>query len=367
MAKNIVVCCDGTGNEFGDSNSNVVKLFSVLESSPQQVAYYHPGLGTMGAKYALTKVTQTVTRWIGLAFGYGLTNNIEDAYSFLMGEYEPGDLVFIFGFSRGAYTARALAAMLRMFGLLRTGNEALFAYAARLFRNPNPDNFGIAARFKATFSVECKPHFVGVWDTVSSVGWFTDPAKFPYTFHNPDVAIGRHALSIDERRCFFRQNLWSAPEVGQDIKQVWFAGVHSDVGGGYAENECGLSKIALEWMLNEAVSAGLAVNPEGVKRVLGERTGSHYVPPDPAAMIHNSLTGGWWITEFMPKPYTDMSSGKPVRKWRLGLGRRRYIEDGAVIHESVARRMELVSNYRPSNLPKTYSMESGTRSIGQPA
>src|SRR5262249_34388338 len=109
------------------------------------------------------------------------------------------------------------------------------------------------------------------------------------------------------------------------------------------------------------------VNPEKVNRVLGEQTGSRYVPPDPAAMIHNSLTWAWWITEFIPKPYTDMSSGKPVRRWRLGLGKRRYIEDGAAIHESVVKRMELVPSYLPPNLPKTYSVERPSKTIGQPA
>ena len=173
----------------------------------------------------------------GLAFGYGLTQAISDCYSFLMDTFEPGDRdVLLFGFSRGAYTVRALSGMLHMFGLLRPKDYNQIGYATEMLKTKQDDaSFQVAAQFKATFSRECKPHFVGVWDTVSSVGWAWDPLHLPYTARNPDLRIGRHAVSIDERRSFFRQNLWSQPLPGQDIKQVWFAGVHSDVGGGYAK------------------------------------------------------------------------------------------------------------------------------------
>jgi len=120
--KRIVVCCDGTGNEYGDRNSNVVKLYDVmLKQAGRQVAYYHPGVGTMGAKNALSTLGKAWTKVRGLAFGYGLSENIADAYQFLMHNYELGDQIFIFGFSRGAYTARALCGMLQMFGLLNRG------------------------------------------------------------------------------------------------------------------------------------------------------------------------------------------------------------------------------------------------------
>jgi uncharacterized protein (DUF2235 family) len=154
MSKNLVVCCDGTGNEFGDTNSNVVKLYSVLEEPPQQATYYHPGLGTMGSRLALTRLVRWWTKVIGLAFGYGLMDNIADAYIFLMREFEPGDRVFIFGFSRGAYTARALAAFLHMFGLIRRGNEGLVPYALRRFKSRirNKQTFDVAHNFKQTIS-----------------------------------------------------------------------------------------------------------------------------------------------------------------------------------------------------------------------
>ena len=158
---------------------------------------------------------------------------------FLKRNFQPGDLVYVFGFSRGAYTARALCGMLHIIGLLRQGSEGLIPYAIRMIKRHKID-FLVAADFKKTFSHECKPHFVGVWDTVSSLGWIYNTAHFPFTraTKNPDFHIIRHAMSIDERRAFFRDNSFGAPhDPSQDILEVWFAGVHSDVGGSYAESE----------------------------------------------------------------------------------------------------------------------------------
>src|SRR3954451_16844410 len=111
MAKNIVICCDGTGNKYSNRNPIVVKLYSALDLSDtnQQIAYYHPGLGTIGAASALTRLGKWWTKVLGLAFGYGLTGDIGDAYKFLMDNFEEGDKVFLFGFSRGAYTVRVLS------------------------------------------------------------------------------------------------------------------------------------------------------------------------------------------------------------------------------------------------------------------
>src|SRR4051812_45760522 len=108
MPKNIIICCDGTGNEFGTENSNVVKLYKTLVCNESQIAYYHPGVGTMGARSALTRAGKWWTNVIGKAFGYGISDNVADAYQFLMRYFEPGDKVYVFGFSRGAYTARSL-------------------------------------------------------------------------------------------------------------------------------------------------------------------------------------------------------------------------------------------------------------------
>ena len=375
MPKNIVICCDGTGNEFGEKNSNVVKLCQTLRRDATQITYYHPGVGTIGAKNALSVVGKAWTKYRGLAFGYGLSENIADAYQYLMRTFEPGARVFIFGFSRGAYTARGLCGMLQMFGLLPQGNEGLIPYAIRLFKRNDqsvvrrirgtPSKFKTAAEFKKTFCRDCKPHFVGLWDTVSSVGWILDPfglkpGHLPHTFDLRDSSIIRHAVSIDERRAFFRQNL-VGEEPGRDIKQVWFAGVHSDVGGSYPEAESGLSKISLRWMLREAESADLLLDGAMVDKILGADPA--YTTPQANAVQHNSLNICWWWGEFWPKWTKRQTSprgsgpaaftGAP----RLNLFRSRHIPAGARIHESVFTRMNLLPAYTPSNIPDTYTIE----------
>src|SRR6267143_5215929 len=354
MPKNIVICCDGTGNEFGERTSNVIKLYQTLVRDATQVAYYHPGVGTMGARNALTPFGKAWTRLIGLAFGYGVSDNIADAYQFLMRELEPGDQVYVFGFSRGAYTARAICGMLHIVGLLTKGNEGLIPYAIRMIKRKKID-FDVAADFKKTFSSECKPHFIGVWDTVSSLGWVYNAVHFPFTraTKNPDFQIIRHAVSIDERRAFFRENLFGPPhDSQQDVKEVWFAGVHSDVGGSYPESESQLSQIALRWMLGEAELAGLVVDPRRKADILGGKP--PYVPPDPVTKNqHESLHGFWWITEIWPKVvHRQTAQGAWRSAIRLNVGRRRWIASGSLLHESVEQRLnDAELGYKPRNLP----------------
>ena len=369
MAKNIIICCDGTGNEFGEQNSNVVKLYRVLklDDPAQQIAYYHPGVGTMGAKNALTAIGRWWTWFRGLAFGYGISENIADAYQYLMRNFQNGDQVFIFGFSRGAYTARALCGFLEMMGLLSSGNEGQIPYAMRLFKRNDrsfwtrlafwkvpPDKFRVADSFQKTFcrDRQCKPHFVGVWDTVSSVGRILDPLAhgrgLPYTKKLKDVEVIRHAVSIDERRAFFRTNLvqeLTDDGEARDIKQVWFPGVHSDVGGSYPEGESGLSKITLKWMLREAKAAGMVMDDDLAAALLGES--AYYARPMPNAMMHNSETIAWWAGEFLP------------RRGPRGpnLFRRRPIPEGARIHQSAFDRKRLVASYKFRNAPNAYSVE----------
>jgi len=186
------------------------------------------------------------------------------------------------------------------------------------------------------------------------VGWLYSPLTLPYTAHNPDIAIGRHAISIDERRCSFRQNLWQFGP-GQDSKQVWFAGVHCDVGGGYAEAESGLSKICLEWMLREGIAAGFLVDAAKKSDMLGGAV--PYVKPDPGGVIHNSLTLAWLPLEFFPRRVTDTRSNPPKRKWIIPLRTPRYVQMPVTAHKSVDERKRLLS-YDPPNLPKTYTVEN---------
>jgi uncharacterized protein (DUF2235 family) len=355
VAKNIVICCDGTGDEFGRSNSNVVKLYQTIICDSGQVAYYHPGLGTMGARNALTRVGKWWTTAIGLAFGYGISDNVADAYQFLMRTFQPGDRVYLFGFSRGAYTARALAGMLRLLGLLTAGNEALIPYAIRMAKARHID-FAVAGAFKKTFSRECKPHFIGVWDTVSSVGWIYNAVRFAFTraTKNPDLNIVRHAVAIDERRVFFRQNLFGDPNhPEQDVEEVWFAGVHRDVGGGYPEEESQLAQIALRWMLIEAERAGLRADQQRKAEILGGKPPR--VAPDPnTPNQHQSLRGWWYLAEVLPRFIEREDSPKHWSKHlTLNLGRHRPIAEGALVHESVEQRLKAGSlRYRPPNLPK---------------
>ena len=357
MPKNIVICCDGTGNSFEkpDNDSNVVKLYGTLDfSSPDQVGYYHPGVGTMGDPVARNKLSKAWSVVKGLAFGGGLLNNVGDAYRFLMNNYEDDDRVFLFGFSRGAYTVRALAGVMHMFGVLHQGNEGLIPYLMRMYAKKSRDGqrmkntFNAATAFKARISRACSLHFVGVWDTVSSYGWIYNPVRLPYTGQNPDVRYGRHAISIDERRCFFQKNVWGAPVNNQSIKQVWFAGVHSDVGGSYSERESGLSKIALEWMMTEAVRCGLKFDAIKAQAMLDNPTSSDRVAPDPKGILHNSLTTVWWLAELLPHRYYDEKLCKP--KWRLPLGARREIPEKSVLHETVLAKIKMDQQYKPENL-----------------
>jgi uncharacterized protein (DUF2235 family) len=355
MAKNIVICCDGTGSHFWENHSNVLKLYEVLVRDEAQILYYQPGVGTIGARNALTPIAKWWTRVIGLTSGYGTSENVADAYQFLMRQFEAGDSVYLFGFSRGAYTVRALSGMLRVFGLLADGNEGLVPYVIERIKKERID-LSDTALFKVIFSRQCKPHFLGVWDTVSAVGLIYEGVRFPFTreTRNPDLQIIRHAISIDERRVRFRQDLFGeAIDSQQDVKEVWFAGVHSDVGGSYPEPESQLSKIAFQWMLCEAELAGLRADPGRKAAILGGQL--PFVAPNPATKNqHESLRGLWWFLELWPKVIRRQTAeGKWQRRTYLNLGRPRRIPSGSLVHESVEQRLKIASlQYKPSNLPQ---------------
>lgn len=353
-ARNVIVCCDGTANEFRKDNTNVVRLYSFLLADPAgQVACYHLGLGTMEAAGALTSWGRWFTKQLGRISGYGLEADLRDLYVFLMRHYQPGDRLFLFGFSRGAYTVRALVGLLRFYGLMENGNEPMVPYAIRLLvaadrtirgdANERGEAFRLAAKFKATFGTrKCRPHFVGVWDTVSSVGWVSNPLRVPGTATCGEVSIARHALALDERRAFFRANRFrSVARRGADavgnLKEVWFAGVHSDVGGGYpvsSDPGANLWKFSLSWMLREAEAAGLLVDTSRKRKVLGGE-------PDPDAPRHESLAGWWRVAEFMPKKVgVQQPDGTWRDEWRVNLFRRRPLRAGDTVHWSAAARKE---------------------------
>jgi uncharacterized protein (DUF2235 family) len=372
-ARNLVVCCDGTSNEFGETNTNVVRLVQVLEQDPgTQLVYYDPGVGTLPEPGLWSKPAQVISKALGLGFGVGLMGNVEEAYAFLMEAWQPGDRVYLFGFSRGAYTVRVLAGMLRQIGLLSQGQRQLIPYASRLYRaTPGPGKRGkssaywrLCGQFRNTLSRPVPGrrtrmflvHFLGVWDTVSSVGWVWNPKRYAYTARNDAIAIIRHAIALDERRAFFRQNHFyairqetdegEAPEpLAQDLEERWFAGSHCDIGGGYAASCGGLWRVAFDWMVDEARAAGLRID-EGRLQRIRSAPGTGAEPwTDP---VNDSLTWKWRLLEFWPKlTYDDRLKRRVLR---AGLFHPRRTA-GAVLHESVLRRIHIDTGYRPDNVP----------------
>ncbi|RII26355.1 MAG: hypothetical protein CXR31_11735 [Geobacter sp.] len=362
MARNLVICCDGTGNQFGSVNTSVVRIVQTIERDPaKQRLYYDPGVGTMPEPGVWGKVQQKYSQIMGLAVGAGLMGKVQEAYTYLMNIWEPGDRIFLFGFSRGAYTVRVLAGMLHTLGLLPRGNENLVPYVAKNYQALTKKNFHdwekLCNDFRWTFARpitenderRCPVHFLGVWDTVSSVGWLWDPPTYPFTTNNPSISVIRHAVSVDERRCFFRQNLMKQSK-NQDFKQYWFSGVHSDVGGGYPEVDSSLWREPFEWMLKEAEDSGLELKSHRLASVRSKTPSVSQHPwTDPQ---HESLRGSWWILEFFPKPVwrPDLKRKLP----QLGLGRHRSIPENALIHKSVLLRIQDKDDYAPPNLSNAF-------------
>ncbi len=321
MSKNIVICCDGTGNIFCKKKTNVAKLFTLLENNPEkQMIYYDLGVGTLGSYLSKTKIGEKVSRLLGLAIAYGITDNIEEAYLFLMKNYSEGDKIFLFGFSRGAYTVRALGGMLGKCGLLHPWHENLVSYAAKFYYNKEMGQDEIDD-FKAAFSIDVLPHFIGVWDTVKSVG-IKDQAKFGDNILHKNIPYGYHALAIDERRKKFKPILWADQGENQTIVQTWFAGVHSDIGGSY--DEAGLSNITLHWMINNAGDRDLLLNESEILEREEE------LKPDIKTKVHKSLKLLWRV---------------------FGWGKRK-IPENANIHNTVYEKIDLDNGYNPKNVPK---------------
>ena len=306
--KNIIVCCDGTGNEYGVNKTNVVRTCEIAVASDSQLVYYDPGVGTGGWEYD-ESAGGMKAKGDG-ATGRGLQKNVNDGYRFLMRTYTPGDRVFLLGFSRGAFTARSLGGMLHRCGLLRPGMDNLVEQASEIY---NRKDDGLDAGFKATFSRPCPVHFIGVWDTVESLA-LNAGKKFHDARLNPEIANAYHAVALDEMRKDFPPCLWDEKNIsdGQKVEQVWFAGVHSDVGGWYDER--GLSDIALRWMLEKAQKCEMELKPEEFAKVKG----------DPLGKQHDSHQGFWNFR------------GKHERQ----------VPSGAQVHESVKMRME-GGNYKP--------------------
>ncbi len=232
-----------------------------------------------------------------------------------METYESGDKLFLFGFSRGAFTVRSLAGMLYKVGLLSPDNDNLIEYAAKLYSTE--DNLPIAHGFKETFSRRCSVHFIGVWDTVSSLV-MNAKKRWHNSSLNPEAKYGYQALAIDEQRKDFPPDIWDETNLapGQSIEHVWFAGVHANVGGWYDER--GLSNISLHWMLGKAKSHGLKI---GVTE-LNKRTKNVH------DKLYDSLKGFWNFR------------GTHIR----------VVPKGSKVHKTVFDRINGPKKYEPENL-----------------
>lgn len=266
--KNIVICADGTWQSpESDHATHVLRLAEGIapedEHGNKQIVFYDWGVGSDG-----DRLTSGIT-------GKGIDKNIMDCYRFVVHNYEANDAIYLFGFSRGAYTVRSLAGLIRNSGILRREYADRVGAAYELYRQrvgsskPSGEK---AQAFRRQYAVAdvSRIHFIGVFDTVGALGI---PAPFlgtlggtRYLFHDTEpssiINHARHALAIDELRQDFEPALW-APKAGIDLRQVWFAGAHTDIGGGYADRSLG--NHAGLWMAREAEACGLAPAPHFLK------------------------------------------------------------------------------------------------------
>lgn len=280
MGRNLVICCDGTANQYGEHNTNVVKLYEMIVLDENQLNFYDPGVGTS------SRAVLVPFRWLGnkisQGLGLDLHRNVEDAYAYLMHCYEEGDKIFLFGFSRGAHTVRRLADVLGKYGLLYKGSDNMIPYVLRMY--DADENVDIVKAFTQTYTRPCPIYFLGVWDTVSALSRLIPRSQLDGILTS-EIANAYHAVSIDEKRFQFPPNLFAeknrSPE--RAVEEVWFAGVHSDVGGSYDER--GLSNIALKWLLQKAMDKGLKVIPDSIEKIT----------TNALAVQHESWRGFFWF------------------------------------------------------------------------
>ncbi|KAJ7104622.1 hypothetical protein C8R44DRAFT_858766 [Mycena epipterygia] len=317
VSRNLVISIDGTSNQFGLHNTNVVKLHSRVLSgeSAKQTKYYNCGIGT----YVPYRIKSSLKYWgqqtdnaLDLAFALNFKDIILKAYKWLCQTYKPGDKIFFFGFSRGAYQVRTLAGMIETVGLIDPGNEELIPL-----------------------------------DTVSSVGVFRGK-PLPLTLSAQHICIFRHALALDERRVKFLPEyvnggaslseakvITGSSQGPTNVKEVWFAGTHSDIGGGVEKDlDLNLSSVPLLWMENEATSAGLRLDP----RLEGGVWDIEDLREDP---VHESLTGPWRALEHLPLTRLSFNTAQDVTSTpHRGAGR--IIVPGQHIHISVAFKKDYI-------------------------
>ncbi|KAH8108020.1 hypothetical protein BXZ70DRAFT_29652 [Cristinia sonorae] len=318
--RTIVLCFDGTGDHFDEANSNVINLFSLLQKDDhhEQVVYYQAGIGTYNKnRHFVGPIGTKILRYTDEAIAWSLDGHVMDGYTFLMNKYQAGDKICFFGFSRGAYTARSLAGMVHKVGLLPAGNEEQVPFAYKMYKRSDSVGWKQSVAFKKAFSIDVDIEFVGVWDTVGSVGLTS--RRLPFVSSNSAIRYFRHAVSLDERRAKFKANLYNRPTEEEDklgvqpgempksggatpslvtlvkkwqsrksetqveeeeqareesrfsrqdyntlhtdVREVWFAGTHGDVGGGCVPNDTrhNLARIPLRWMVRECFKTNTGI------------------------------------------------------------------------------------------------------------
>ncbi|KAA3610580.1 MAG: DUF2235 domain-containing protein [Calditrichaeota bacterium] len=367
MGKNIILCADGTGNAGGYSpDSNVYKIYKALEihdEKNEQIKFYDNGVGT-----SKNKILRAVTA----AFGIGFKSNVCDLYAFLARNYEPGDRVYLFGFSRGAATIRAFSGFVSACGLFRNKDSKGNSLSDEVIKSYTKDAFQSYKKIKLNpgrakkFREHKNSHgvidiaFLGVWDTVSALGFpekwditgigmwafnllfmaldrITD-VLFPHRFYNyelaPNVKFACQALAIDDERTSFWPKVWD--ETGRpadSVEQVWFAGMHSNVGGGYARP--GMAYVALYWMMNRAHQKKLKFNSGALK--------SAYENSHVNGRIYDSRDGFAVFYRYHPREIAKLCKGK--------------IQGPIKIHKSVIDRLQRkTANYAPGHLPDEFAV-----------
>lgn len=330
MKKRIIICADGTWNRpekniKKDVATNVLRLARAIkptanDGAPQQV-FYDWGVGSYYDNIS------------GGATGKGLHKNIKDDYRYIVQNYAPGDEIFLFGFSRGAYTVRSLCGLINNCGVLKRPDakliEKAFTHYKRSGRTYAPSGEKSKDFRKAYSHPSRKIHFVGVWDTVgamgiplSFLGLFEDKDEFYDTKIGGNVSRARHAVAIDELRSDFEPTIWTQRDT-MDMQQAWFIGAHSDLGGGYQRDSNGtlLSDLALEWMTKEANKVGLTTEPHLKKRIAGS----------PNAKLHQSRRRFYRLKK---KFYRTID----------------HQQGEILFHRSVKERWGSDEDYRPKNL-----------------
>lgn len=322
MSKRIIFCADGTWND-ATTNTNVYKIFKAMNFTAVQCPIYDDGVGADG---------NPLTKLLGGAFGDGLDQKITDGYTRISHLYEKGDSIFVFGFSRGAYIARSLAGMIANCGLpTQNVDDNLTALAYQAYReHDQAQRQQLIAQLGQKYAIDNPAvTMVGVWDTVGALGipaifGGIDMLRYGFldTQLHPCVKNAYHAVSIDEKRREFPATLWTGPFApGQTVEQVYFTGVHCDVGGGYAET--GLSDITLSWMMGKAKALGVDFDPAVYQQ---------YASIDPKHALdqkHESWTAFW---------------GFPLS---------RTIADNISMSNSVQIRLQHDASYKPVNVKQS--------------